>query len=400
MTARQRVSYILVLGPLMMFQTLVNDLYLPAYPNIAKFFEVPDSYIQYSMSAMTLGSAVGVFIAGPLSDSLGRKRPMILSAALFSISSFLLYFSPNIEVFSILRFFQGFAAAAVAVISQAVIRDLFVGKPMVRMLGRVWLISGIAPLVGPILGAQLLLVGDWRILTLTMGIFSLLIFFLASRSLVETLHSDNRRRKGFDGVVKRFVAVFHDRIFVGLVLIVIFQIAGLFGYLSSVSFLYQDSFGLSPIQFSIMFSISALGWFIGIQLGAKLSRIYPAQWVILFFLIVGAIAGLGLFQAGEAGLGILVVGPLNTLLVFSVGLSVTPIQTLALAQHGEEAGTAASVLAVVSSLTATACGPFYPLLGTENTIALGVLILVTHLIALVVLFVVVRPKSVPALLAE
>ena len=121
MTAKERVSYILVLGPLMMFQTLVNDLYLPAYPNIAKFFEIPDAYLQYSLSAMTLGSAVGVFLAGPPSDSLGRKKPMIFSAALFSLSSFLIFLSPNIEIFSVLRFFQGFAAAAVAVISQAVI---------------------------------------------------------------------------------------------------------------------------------------------------------------------------------------------------------------------------------------------------------------------------------------
>ena len=384
----------------MMFQTMVNDLYLPAYPNIAKFFEVPDAFIQYSMSAMTLGSAVGVFLAGPLSDSLGRKLPMTFSAALFSLTSFMLFLSPNIEVFSGLRFFQGFASAAVGVISQAVIRDLFVGKPMVKMLGRVWLISGLAPIISPILGAQLLLVGDWRTLPIAMGLFSLGIVLLANRSLVETLHSDNRKRKGFNGVVRRFTAVFHDRIFVGLVLIIIFQIAGFFGYLYSVSFLYQGSFGLTPVQFSLMFATSATGWFFGIQLGARLSRAYPAQWVILLFIVVGAIAGFGLFQAGQAGLGLLVVGSLNTLLVFSVGLSITPIQTLALAQHGEEAGTAASVLAVVSSLTAAVCGPFYQLLGTQNTVALGLLVFSTHLVALAVLFLVVRPKSVPALSSE
>ncbi len=400
MTKNQRIVYILVLGPLMMFQTLVNDLYLPAYPNIASYFEVPASFIQYSLSAMSLGSAVGVFIAGPLSDSLGRKRPMIFSAALFSISSFFLFLSPNIEVFSGLRFLQGFSSAAVAVISQAVIRDLFVGKPMAKMLGRVWLVSGLAPIFSTLIAAQFLLIGDWRVLPVVMGVFSLVIVLLANRALVETLHSDNRRRKGFDGVIKRFTAVFQDRIFVGIVLIIIFQIIGLFGYLGSVSFLYQDSFGLTPMQFSIVFSLCAVAWFIGIQLGAKLSRIFPAQWVILLFILVGAAAGFGLFQAGQAGLGIWVVGPINAVLVFSVGLSMTPIQTIALAQHGEEAGTAAAVLAVVSSLTASICGPFYPLLGTENTIRLGLLVLTTHLIALVILFLVVRPRSVPALVAE
>ena len=198
-----------------MVQTLVTDMFLPAFPNIAAFFQVPDAFIQYSLSAVMLGAAIGFFVAGPLSDSMGRKRPAMMALGLFTLSSGALYLAPGIEAFVVLRFLQGLAGAAAAVVTQAIIRDLFVGNAMLKMLSRVWLISGIAPLVSPMIAAQLLLVApDWRIIPLALAGLGILILALASRALVETLHKDNRRTKGFEGVNKRFIAVFKDRILV------------------------------------------------------------------------------------------------------------------------------------------------------------------------------------------
>ena len=182
-----------------MVQTLVTDMFLPAFPNIAAFFQVPDAFIQYSLSAVMLGAAIGFFVAGPLSDSMGRKRPAMMALGLFTLSSGALYLAPGIEAFVVLRFLQGLAGAAAAVVTQAIIRDLFVGNAMLKMLSRVWLISGIAPLVSPMIAAQLLLVApDWRIIPLALAGLGILILALASRALVETLHKDNRRTKGFE----------------------------------------------------------------------------------------------------------------------------------------------------------------------------------------------------------
>ena len=397
---KQRLVYIIVLGFLLMVQTLITDMFLPAFPSIANFFTVPDAFVQYSLSALTLGAAVGFFVAGPLSDSLGRKRPTLVALALFSLASFLLYLAPNIEVFVLLRFVQGLTAAGAAVIAQAIIRDLFVGDAMIRMLGRVWLISGIAPIVSPLIASQLLLIGDWRSIALALGLLGSAIFLVASRALVETLHLDNRRAKGFEGVNRRFIAVFRDRIILGLVLIGMAQTLAAFSYLNNLPFLYQDSFGLTPVQFSGLFSISAASWFIGIQIGAVIGRIYKPQWVIFGGLLLAVFSGVGLYFAGVTASPLWVVVGLVSVFIFTFGLSITPIQTIALQGHGSEAGTAASVLGVVNSFTAAIGAPLYPLVGSESSANMGIAIILSHLVALVLFFAVLRPKSIPELIKE
>jgi DHA1 family bicyclomycin/chloramphenicol resistance-like MFS transporter len=383
-----------------MAQTLITDMFLPAFPNIASFFSVPDAFVQYSLSAVTLGAAIGFFIAGPLSDSLGRRKPILIALVLFSLASYFLYLAPTIEVFVLLRLLQGLTAAAAGVIAQAIIRDLFVGDAMIRMLGRVWLISGLAPIISPLIAAQLLLVGDWRVIALALGVLGTGIFIVASKALVETLHVDNRRAKGFEGVNRRFLAVFKDRIILGLLLIGAAQTLAAFSYLNNLPFLYQDAFGLSPVEFSSLFSISAASWFTGIQVGAFIGRIYNPQWVILAALVLAGMSGAGLYLVGLASAPLWTVVALVSLFVFTFGLAITPIQTIALQGHGSEAGTAASVLGVVNSFTAAIGAPLYPIVGSESSVNLGITIFLAHVVAIVFFFAVLRPKSIPELIKE
>jgi DHA1 family bicyclomycin/chloramphenicol resistance-like MFS transporter len=400
-TKRQRLVYIFILGFLLMAQTLVTDMFLPAYPNIAAFFDVPDAFVQYSLSAVTFGAAIGFFVAGPLSDSLGRRKPVLFFLSLFTVASAALYVAPGIEAFVALRFLQGLAAAAIAVVTQAIIRDLFIGNAMLKMLARVWLISGVGPIVSPFVSAQLLLVApDWRIVPLALAILGFAALLFASKALVESHHIDNRRAKGFEGVTKRFLAVFKDRILVGLVLIGMVQTLGLFSYLNTIPFLYQDSLGLTPVEFSIAFSITAVCWFFAVQAGARLGRMFEATWVIFAALVLAVISGFGLFSIATQNPGIQAVVPLMALFMISFGMTITPIQTIALQGHGSEAGTAASVLGVMNSLTAAFAAPLYPIIGSGSTAGLGVTIMVSHAIAIAIFFLVVRPMSVPALISE
>jgi DHA1 family bicyclomycin/chloramphenicol resistance-like MFS transporter len=233
-----------------------------------------------------------------------------------------------------------------------------------------------------------------------LAILGAAVLLIASKALVESHHQDNRRAKGFDGVVRRFLAVFKDRILVGLVLICMVQIVGLFSYLNIIPFLYQDSLGLTPVEFSIAFSITAFCWFMGIQAGAKLGRMFKATWVVLAALILAVIAGTGLYLIASQRPGIEGVIPLMAIFMVSFGMTITPVQTIALQGHGSEAGTAASVLGVMTSLTAALAAPLYPIIGSETTEGLGLVVLVTHLAAIAIFFLVVRPKSVPALIKD
>ncbi|MFM7014384.1 MAG: MFS transporter, partial [Actinomycetota bacterium] len=233
-----------------------------------------------------------------------------------------------------------------------------------------------------------------------LAILGLVILLIASRALRETLHRDDRKAKGFEGVNRRFIAVFRDRIFVALLLIGMAQTIALFSYLNNIPFLYQDTFGLSPVGFSMVFSITALAWFSGIQLGAKFGRIFKAHWVVLAALALSGVAGLGLFLVGEAGGGLISVIPLMALYMISFGLAVTPVQTIALQGHGSEAGTAASVMGVMNSFTAAIGAPLYPLVGSASSSNLGLMVLGMHAIAVAVFFFILRPKTVPDLVAE
>jgi DHA1 family bicyclomycin/chloramphenicol resistance-like MFS transporter len=138
----------------------------------------------------------------------------------------------------------------------------------------------------------------------------------------------------------------------------------------------------------------------GIQAGAKLGRMFPATWVILVALILAVIAGAGLVFIANQDPTIVSVIPLMAIFMVSFGVSVTPLQTIALQGHGAEAGTAASVLGVMTSITATLAAPLYPIFGSETTEGLGIAIFITHLVAIAIFFLVVRPKSVPALTRE
>jgi MFS transporter, DHA1 family, multidrug resistance protein len=268
------------------------------------------------------------------------------------------------------------------------------------MLGRVWLISGMAPIISPLIAAQLLLVGDWRVIAIALGVLGTLILLVSSKALVETLHLDNRRAKGFEGVNRRFIAVFRDRIILGLLLIGVLQTLATFSYLNNLPFLYQNAFGLTPVQFSGLFSVSAASWFIGIQIGAVIGRIYKPQWVIFASLLVASFSGVGLYLVGEQGAPLWTVVALVSLFIFTFGLAITPIQTIALQGHGSEAGTAASVLGVVNSFTAAIGAPLYPLVGNESSANLGIAIFIANVLAIVVFFTVLRPNSVPELIKE
>jgi DHA1 family bicyclomycin/chloramphenicol resistance-like MFS transporter len=139
---------------------------------------------------------------------------------------------------------------------------------------------------------------------------------------------------------------------------------------------------------------------LGIQVGAKLGRIYPATWVILASLILAVVAGFGLFTIANQNPGIESVIPLMAAFMVAFGMAITPVQTIALQGHGSEAGTAASVLGVMNSLAAAFAAPLYPIIGSVSTAGLGVTIMVSHLIAIAIFFIVVRPKSVPALIKD
>ena len=396
-TQRERWKYILIIGGLQTLQPFSLDPYLPSGPIIARGFDVPDSMIKLTFSALTLGFALGQLITGPLSDSIGRRKPMLIGSAAFVLATIFVSLASNLEMFFVARFVQGIAGAAVFVVGNAVVRDLYEGLSLLKVMSRVLLIQALSWFVGPFAGSQLLQFMDWRGVSLVIGSFAVLMLITAIRYLPETLRHEDRRDEIFDGMLRRFNYVLKDRIYVGLLIISSLNSVALWAYLIVTPFVLTNQFDLAPEQFGLILTLNSFGAYLGVQASSKLAQRVPAQWILLSMHVISIGLGATLLVTSSANPPLWLVMTIVWLFVFSFGMTVTPIGALSLAPHGNEAGTAASLMAVITSLALTAAGPLYASLSKQDMSGVGISIAVLHAVALIAMVTIVNPRKVPSL---
>lgn len=389
------LGYILVLAAAGSLMPFTIDPFLPAFPAIATTFGVSNATLQFTLTGVTLGFALGQLFAGPLSDAFGRRTPMLIAMSVYVVSAILLFFAPTIEVFFALRVTMAAGAAAANVISQAIIRDLFAGMSMMKMLARVYLIGSLAPVVGPIVGAQLVGFMPWQQVFLVFALVVLVILLLAHRVLIETLPIARRRSHTAAGRMRGYRSVLRDRIYVGLLIFGGMQLSALFLYLNTSPFLFQQGFGFSAAEFGWMFAINSLISWAGVQVGARLPKIFPAQWLLVGYASLGVMVGLAMILT--TGAGWFEAAALFGIQLFAFGAAITSVQTLALLNHGSEAGTAASLLGVSNFTVTTLISPIFALIATLGTRDIGVMLAILYSVGLSSLIFVVKPWLVPDL---
>lgn len=397
-TTQQRLIFILLLGLSMCLQPFTIDPYLASYPAIEKDFDVTSALIQFSMTGVTLGFAFGQIFAGTLSDSIGRRRPMLAAVLLYAFAAFGMLWASNIETFIALRTIMAIGASAAGVLANAVVRDLYSGKPMMKMLSRVFLVQGLSPILGPIVGAWLSQVVLWREVFGIFAGFGSLVAVLAILFLKETLHEEDRKDSAFAGMAKRFAAVLRDRVYIGLLILSVSQTVSLFAYLNVVPFLFREAgFGLNVDEFGFWFSFNSLMSVVGVQVGARLGGKFKAQWVLVGTVASAVLSGLALTLFGISGAPFALAEIAFALLILAFGATIPLIQTLALTPHGHEAGTAASLLGVSNFLVTSLFSPIYTLVPLDNPAPLGMMMGGAYLVGLLSLLFIVRPKTVPDL---
>jgi MFS family permease len=259
LTLRQRLVYIVALGALVALGPFTVDLYLPSFPAVAHDFNASDAAVQLTLTATSIGFAVGQLLVGPLSDKIGRRAPLLIATAVHVIASIGVAFAPSVEWLTVLRVLQGIGAAGGGVVAVATIRDLFGGLPLVRMLSRMALVSGLAPILAPVIGSQLLRITDWRGIFVVLAVYGSVVLVVAALLIVETLPKERRGAGAHTTARQRYRALFSDRIFVGVAIIGGMVFSALFAYLSSSSFLLQDVFHLNAQQFGLIFGINSVG---------------------------------------------------------------------------------------------------------------------------------------------
>ncbi len=396
LSQRQKFVYILVLGLLTALGPFTVDLYLPAFPILEKDLNASATAIALTLTATTIGFAVGQLVVGPFSDKFGRRMPLILATAVHVLASVGAALSTDITMLGVFRVLQGIGAAGGGVVAMAMVRDLFSGYPLVRMLSRLALVNGMAPILAPVIGSQLLGIMAWPGIFWFLASYGLIVLLAASFLIVETLPTEQRRRSG-STMRQRYRILFSDRIFVGTLLVGGLNFGGLFTYLSASPFLFQTIYEFSPQQYGLLFGINSLGIVAGVQTSARLLRRLGPQWVIaaasgIQLLMAVLIVAFDQFHLGLWG----VMVPL-WFYIMATGFVFPCIQVLGLSNHGHQAGTAASLLGAATFGVAGLISPVVGLLGVVSATPMGAVMAGCIALLIVSLWLVVRPRTVPAL---
>lgn len=391
LSRRQRAGLVLLLGALVALGPFTIDMYLPAFPDVAADLATTEAAIQLTLTATMIGFGLGQLILGPLSDAVGRKVPLLAATAIHVLASVSVIFAQDVTAVMIGRVFQGIGAAGAAVVAMAMVRDLFSGQKLIRTLARMALVTGLAPVLAPVIGAQVLSFVQWRGVFVVLAAYGLVVTVIAGIALAETLPADRRGAFEWRVVSGRYRVLIADRTFLGVLLVGSMVFSALFSYLSSSSFILQDGYGLTSQQFAFVFGINAVGLVVCNQVGARLMRRLAPRAVMTFGLTVMAIGALALLTSALMDLGL--VGVLVPLFftVAPLGFVMPAVQVLALADHPKEAGTAASMLGAVNFGVAGLISPLVGLLGI-SVIAMGVVMCAALAVAHLSLWLVVRPR--------
>jgi DHA1 family bicyclomycin/chloramphenicol resistance-like MFS transporter len=397
-TPHRRPTLVIVLGLLAALGPFTIDLYLPALPEITGDLHTSGSAVQLTLTGTLVGLAVGQLVVGPLSDVLGRRRPLLAGIGVHVAASLLCAVSSGVLMLGTLRVLQGFGAAAAAVIAIAVVRDCFTGYRAAAVLSRLMLVVGVSPLLAPTVGGELLRWIDWRGVFLALAVIGGAIALIAAVGLPETLPSHRRRTGGLRTSLADYRRLLNDRVFVGLVLVNGLSMAALFAYVAGSSFVLQEEFGFTRQQFGLAFAVNAIALIGAPQLNVVLLRGFAPQRILHASLAAGAVLAVALLIFTLTGIGGLP-GILTVLFLIlcAVGFRGPNATALALSRHGEAAGTAASLLGAVQFGVAGLGAPLVGLLGND-ALAMAVVIAVAAVAALAVLLVVVRPDrlEIPA----
>ncbi|MGE1114799.1 multidrug effflux MFS transporter [Priestia megaterium] len=388
-----RILFILILGSLSAFGPLSIDMYLPALPTLAKELHTSASLAQVSLTACLLGLAFGQVVVGPFSDIRGRKKPLVAALITYAAASVLCVFAPSIWIFIVLRFIQGMAGAAGMVISRASVRDLFSGSDLTKFFSMLMLVNGLAPILAPVAGGQLLTVMSWRGVFGVLAVIGALMFFAVLFCLKETLPLERRKEGGLTEVLSTFGVLLKDGVFVGYALAQGFIMSAMFAYISGSTFVLQDIYGLSPQMFSFVFAINGFGLIIATQVTGRLAGKVKEATLLMYGLLQAAVGSVLLLAVIATHMSVILVCILLFFVVSSVGIVNTTVFSLAMENQASNAGSASALLGLLPFLLGAAVAPLVGLGGGQNALPMGIVIMVCDLLALGVYMTLVRRKT-------
>lgn len=390
-TARPRgrtvALWVVMLGSLCALPAFTTDMYLPGIPQVAADLGTSEALAQLTVSAMLVGGGLGQLVIGPLSDRFGRRAPLLVGLVLHVVTSLLCALVPAMGGLIFLRVMQGFFNAAAGTTAMAVVRDRFAGAEAARVLSRLMLVIGIAPMFAPTIGSAILGVASWRWIFVLLAGMGAVLALVVLRFMPETHGPAHRapvvKGRAFFG----YLTLLRDRQFMALSVLPGLSFGVLMSYVVSSPVVFQQEFDLSHGQFAALFAANGVGLVLAAQVNAALVRRVAPLRILRFSVVAQAAASAALLAVVLSGAG----GLAGLLVVLWLALLFAPMiqpnaAALAMSRHGEIAGTSAAVIGAVQSGVAGVVSSLAGFLG-GGAVAMAAVMLGAIVVALAVLLV-------------
>lgn len=386
--------WVLILGTIVAIGPMSIDLYLPSLPKLQAHFGTDAGVVQYTLASYFLGLAIGQIAYGPIADRYGRRGPLLVGLALYVLASLGCAVAPSIEALIGARFVQAIGGCSGMVIARAMVRDRHEGPDMARVLSALVLVMGVAPVLAPLAGAQILAQFGWRAIFLALAAFGLVCWVATWRGLPETIAGRSGPIR-MRGVVRAYAQLLRHRRFMGYTLAGGVASAGMFAYITGAPFVFIEVFGVAPERFGLFFGSNAAGLIVASQLNGFLLRRLRAERILRATLSVFTASALVLLAAVATGTGGVwgVALPLFVC-ISSLGFSFPNATAAAMAPFGDRAGMASALMGTLQFGAAAIAGVAVGQLDDGTALPMALVIAACGLTAITLLRVLVPPPRV------
>jgi DHA1 family bicyclomycin/chloramphenicol resistance-like MFS transporter len=375
---------------------LATDMYVPAFPDVAGDLSATATQVQLTLTTFFVGMALGQLVGGPDSDQHGRRRLLIAAVVLMTVASLVCALTPSIGVMMAARLVQGFAGGWAMVIGRAVIVDLATGAGLVRVLNVIAGVGGIAPIVGPLIGAVILQLSHWRVSFWAVAALGVAMTLAVLVAVPETLPAHRRHGGGLRAFAVAGRQVLAQRRYVGYLLVSGSAMGAVFAYVATSAFVLQSMNGMSPIAYSVDFAANAGGMTVAALVAARLAGRIATRKVILAGQVAALAAGVAML-AGALWFGtpLLLAIVCFLVLMTAQGLIGPNGGALASAEVPGHPGTGSAMLGFVQWIAAGTIAPIAGLGGEHTAVPMALLMIACAALSMVGLLVLARPATAP-----
>lgn len=381
----------LILGALNAFTPLAVDMYLPGLPTLERALNTDSGGVQRTLSVFFLGLAIGQLILGPMSDRFGRRGPLLVGNLLYIGASVACALAPSIDSLIAARFVQAFGSCAGMVISRAMVRDLFEPREGARVMSLLMLVTGVAPILAPLMGGYVLAWFDWHAIFWFLAIFAFCAMAASRLWLPETRGPQPDMRLTLGSALGVYAQLLTSRRYMGYTLASSLGMGGLFSYIAASPFIFIDVYHIPPQDFGWIFGINAVGIIGFSQVNRALLRRFTLDEVLIAALIAMACSSLLLLVCtvfaigGFYGIWI----PLF-LFITSLGAVLPNASASAMAGEAQRAGSAGALIGTLQFSMGALTSGLVSLLHATPALGMGVIITVCGCAGLAARLILVR----------